>query len=82
MIGGLTKLKEYDTAYLIWKDMSAKNFEYNEFILCVTIELFSQLNKPEEAIQFYERFNFDSNYVNSCLIKMLEKHQNYDMVPF
>jgi len=54
--------------------MDAQGFRYNDYTVSVVIQLYSHLNMMDKAWAFYKKFNFENNFVHSCIIKINAQH--------
>lgn len=80
LINGLMKQKQYQVALEVFQTMESRGYHYNEYTVSVIIQLFSYLGKQQEALDLYKLYNYDSIFVNSCLIKMYIHWRNYERV--
>jgi len=80
LINGLMKQKQYELAFEVFQTMETKRYHYNEYTVSVIIQLYSYLGKQQEALQLYKLYNYDSIFVNSCLIKMYIHWKNFDRI--
>jgi len=80
LINGLMKQKQYQVALEVFQTMESRGYHYNEYTVSVIIQLFSYLGKQQEALDLYKLYNYDSIFVNSCLIKMYIHWRNYERI--
>lgn len=80
LINGLMKQKQYELAFEVFQTMETKRYHYNEYTVSVIIQLYSYLGKQSEALALYKLYNYDSIFVNSCLIKMYIHWKNFDRI--